>query len=250
MVRITRHCELCTPTQETKELTFSVKQFNDIDEVTSLQEIGEEGYFLTTCPVGHVVLTIWVKPKFEILADLAFLAIQSKDNRSSILNFYSSLEEYYKFLSRFAAFKLTDSPGTTKIRRSEQFLGSYQASYFYIFGEEGPILSPNLVELRNDVIHNGKIPTIAEVVKFGKATIRVILPGFLKMMTTSAVYRKTLDYEIISRLSGSQVKHDAVQNLTSFGSISLASEIFQEKENPKEFLDLLNQFLSAWPQQN
>ena len=61
-------------------------------------------------------------------------------------------------------------------KQSERQLGAYLVNHAFEFGEIPPTLpkKPDLQKFRNDVVHNGVIPTEQRAIVFGDAVLNVI----------------------------------------------------------------------------
>ncbi len=60
--------------------------------------------------------------------------------------------------------------------RSERQLGAFVFVFLREFGEPPDILGNKLTKLRNDVVHNGKIPSRGEALKFGDNVLSIVRP--------------------------------------------------------------------------
>src|SRR6185437_15783849 len=59
-------------------------------------------------------------------------------------------------------------------KQSERQLGAYIAAHLALMRTPSPILANKQVEFRNQVIHNGYIPTNDEAIEFGDAVLSLI----------------------------------------------------------------------------
>ena len=67
-------------------------------------------------------------------------------------------------------------------KQSERQLGAFAMLWFIETGTFPGKLSSKMVELRNKVIHQGKIPTYEECLQYGKAVIALISPIHQKIL--------------------------------------------------------------------
>ncbi|MBM4867551.1 hypothetical protein HYO49_13480 [Vibrio parahaemolyticus] len=147
----------------------------------------DDGLYETICPNGHTELTVLSNVKFEVLFEIGAHAILDGYYREAISSFSSSLERFYEF---FLKVLMTEkglewesilNSWKSVSNQSERQLGAYIIMYTSELGEHPPLLKGKLVNLRNKVIHQGKIPTKDEVMEYGQAVLDVIRP-VLKMI--------------------------------------------------------------------
>lgn len=65
--------------------------------------------------------------------------------------------------------------------QSERQLGAFIFLFTQHFKTKPELLHDNLVKLRNEVIHKGKIPTKDEAIKYGQEILELIT-GYLKKL--------------------------------------------------------------------
>jgi hypothetical protein len=127
-------------------------------------------------------------PKHEVLFAIASNALLDGYLRESIASFAASLERFYEFvirvICRSKAISQKDVEKGWKVvsKQSERQLGAFSMLWFVEMGDPPVLLSNKMVELRNQVIHQGKVPTYDECIQFGKAVISVIYPIEFKML--------------------------------------------------------------------
>lgn len=147
--------------------------------------IQDRGRYEIICPYGHEFVTLLQNQKFEILFDLGINAIMDGYYREAVSSFAASLERFYEFFIRALLIsgkaepekfvKIEDAWKSVK-KQSERQLGAFIFLYLKEFGVEPPILNPNLVSFRNNVVHEGKIPTSREAINFGQEVFNLIKP--------------------------------------------------------------------------
>jgi ribulose bisphosphate carboxylase small subunit len=139
--------------------------------------------YAVCCANGHRTVSILSNPKFEVLYINGVNAIDSGYMREAVSSFAACIERYYEFFLRVIF--LVDKKDTKVFNKvwkrvsaqSERQLGAYIFSYFRQYDSEPELLSNDLVELRNKVIHKGYIPTEEEAKKFQKATLQIVGQG-------------------------------------------------------------------------
>lgn len=145
-------------------------------------EFRDDGRYETMCPKGHKSITILQSQKFEVLFDIGAYAIVDGYYREAISSFTSSLERFYEFAIRAVlldkgidekAFKQT---WNLVAKQSERQIGAFVFLYLTELGKPAAMLRNDLVEFRNKVIHQGKIPTRQEAVDYGQAVLDAVRP--------------------------------------------------------------------------
>lgn len=128
------------------------------------------------CVAGHVTHTVLQNDRFELLSELALLALIDGYYREAVVNFSAMIERLHEFYIRVVAEKRGISEDTlrriwkTMVSQSERQLGAFAMAYTFEHGEPAPQLRADTeVKFRNDVVHKGKFPTRAETVAYGQA---------------------------------------------------------------------------------
>ncbi|WP_378005896.1 hypothetical protein, partial [Aeromonas jandaei] len=145
-------------------------------------ELRDDGRYEFTCDKGHTTITVLQEQKFEVLFDLGAFAILDGYYREAIASFTSSLERFYEFFIKAYLFE----SGLTKetfnkawknvSQQSERQLGAFIFMYCKAFSESPELLPQRQIQLRNEVIHKGKIPSREEAVAYGQSVLNVINP--------------------------------------------------------------------------
>ncbi|WP_198527820.1 hypothetical protein [Pseudoalteromonas undina] len=145
-------------------------------------ELRDDGRYEFTCANGHTTITVVQEQKFEVLYDLGAYAIVDGYYREAIASFTSSLERFYEFFIKACLFEdgidkeVFDQAWKNVSRQSERQLGAFIFLYCKAFSEPPVLLRQKLIELRNDVIHKGKIPSKEEAMAYGESILCVIRP--------------------------------------------------------------------------
>lgn len=178
-LRIEIGCSICSY-DESKENSSFVRY-------SRLCSIRDDGIYEFECPAGHRSKTVLRTPKHEVLFAIACNALLDGYLRESIASFAASLERFYEFAirvicrSKSIAQQDVEKCWKTVSKQSERQLGAFTMLWFVEIGSPPVLLSSKIVELRNQVIHQGKVPSYQECVQFGQAVIDVILPIESKM---------------------------------------------------------------------
>ncbi len=151
-----------------------------IKEVTNSHET-----FTFECPKGHYSTYEITSPQYEILYSIACFAIIDGYYRESIASFNACLEMFYDFTIRVI---LDNKKINTKdindlfnnIKLSERRFGAFASIWLLTENQPYTNIKSNyrddMTKLRNNVIHNGTIPTKEETLKFGDYVCNIIKP--------------------------------------------------------------------------
>jgi hypothetical protein len=140
------------------------------------------------CPNHHLAKVIVTRPKFQVLYEVGVNAIVDGYHREAVLSFAASLERSYEYMIRIILTQSSCSSDAVDrfwkplAKSSERQLGAFLAVWTTRFGASAAWLQDHHVKLRNDVAHNGKIPSNAEAVAFGNEAFKVM---FHNMQTLS-----------------------------------------------------------------
>jgi len=151
-----------------------------------LCSLSDDGVYVFECPNGHRTTTVLRTPKHEVLYTIGANAILDGYSREAIASFAASLERYYEFVLRVVArhrkVALQEFDNAWKIlsKQSERQFGAFVIAWFletgkhYTSSPQNPI--NNMTELRNRVIHQGKIPTASQCKEYGQHVLDIAAP--------------------------------------------------------------------------
>ena len=161
-------------------------------EATLVSEIFAEannsGIYVHTCPMGHTVVHDVKARKFDILFGGGLSAICDGYYREAVANFAACTERFHEFYCEAIAIKNNVSLEAFKavwdsqIRFSERQAGAFYIFYLLENGKPAPKLDSLKLSnqvgdykyFRNQVVHNGSIPTRDEALLFGKFTFEYV----------------------------------------------------------------------------
>lgn len=153
-------------------------------------ELQEDNIYRLTCKHGHITHTSLQQHKFQVLFELGAHAIADGYYREAVASFTSSLERFYEFF--FKTFLYQQGRSDEEViaawkplsDNSLKQIGAFTAIFNLTFNEPPPLLNNSKTKFRNDVIHNGIIPTQAQAMDFGESIIDLIWPTITKMTET------------------------------------------------------------------
>jgi hypothetical protein len=141
------------------------------------------GKLTLRCELGHTTVVTLPIPDFELLFDFGCSALLDGYPREAITTFASSFERFLEFTCRLllarrnVSFEGVDAWWKDAAKQSERQRGSFVALWIADFRSPPPLLSPKLVELRNDCVHKGRIPPESEARAYGEGVLRSIVGG-------------------------------------------------------------------------
>lgn len=172
---------------------------------SGIGNLNEEGYIDFTCKYGHHSNIFLQEFKFEYLFYQAIKHFVIAEYEESVMLFANSLERFYEFFIKLYARKMThddeyiDKSLIKTLKFSERQLGAFNLLYFIIFKEAPPKLSEKKVNLRNNVVHNGKLILEEEAFEFGNEVYKIITSTITKI--------KNKDKNIISIETDARIKN-------------------------------------------
>lgn len=166
------------------ESSKKIKGSLDIEVPVPVSQLADDGRYEVRCGIGHESAVILDNLKFELLFEMGLNAIFDGYPREAVSSFTSSLERFYEFYWR-VAMRHTGVPATEldqawkpMSKMSERQLGAFITASMMLTGSKPRLLNPNKqVPFRNNVIHNGYVPTKAEAIDFGNTVMELIFEG-------------------------------------------------------------------------
>ncbi|MCT9423361.1 hypothetical protein KTI95_04385 [Acinetobacter baumannii] len=192
-----------------------------------LQVINDSGCYEFECPHGHRTVTILQQVKFEILFEIGVYAIKDGYYREAITSFSASLERFYEFfikaicLSRDLNQEEITNAWNTMAKQSERQLGAFIAIHLLELGSHPQLLSNKMVELRNEVVHKGKIPSKEEAIKYGQAVLDLVRPLIVMLKEKHSQSISILTAEHLSNARKSKKELDYLSTLCQPTILSL-----------------------------
>jgi len=151
------------------------------------QDITDDGMYKVECSKGHITYQMMRNEKFEVLFDLGADALNNGYKYEAVACFKASLERFYEYFIKVMLIKNKVSQEDIKktwsyvSSQSERQLGAFYFLYLQEFKEVPEKESRSKVELRNNVIHKGYIPTYKEVFDYGEYILNYIRCTLEKM---------------------------------------------------------------------
>lgn len=176
--------------------TSCLDQELSADESFVFVTINDSGIYEITCARGHRTTVVVSGLRYQQLFEIGLSAILDGYFREAVSSFASSLERFYQFaVGVFAQYvsvaevKFTDAWRLLS-RQSERQLGAFILAYLLAEGSPPTLLKQEQVKFRNEVVHNGKIPTREEALSYGDAVLNEIRTTLIVLRSK---YRHALD---------------------------------------------------------
>ncbi|WP_326894600.1 hypothetical protein U8P73_36305 (plasmid) [Rhizobium beringeri] len=119
---------------------------------------------------------------FELLFEIGFQALVAGYPRAAIADFAASWERFQEFIfwivsgRNQVAIDQINSAWKDVAAQSERQRGLFVGSYLSARGEVPPTLPRNMVELRNDVVHKGRLASTEQALQYGGAVVDAMKP--------------------------------------------------------------------------
>lgn len=239
-ISISSFCWKCfDETSKTKEDYERLRRelYSDIDKEV---ELNEENLYEIECPKGHKTYTSLQAQKFELLFDLASMALLDGYTREAVSGiscaFERFIEYYILILSLKNSVPLDEFLEKWKqiTNQSERQLGAFIA--FRIIERKEFNYNKKFAELRNKVIHKGYIPETQEVVEYGDFVLQNIysilkelkLDCLKYIQEATFIHLKRSGEKIIGNVNRSTSAIPTIINLVSISSDDFGVKTFSE----------------------
>ncbi|RTZ13561.1 hypothetical protein EJ063_19645 [Vibrio aquaticus] len=200
-------------------------------------ELQDSGLYTLECRHGHKTNISLQNHRYEVLFELGLNAILDGYYREAISSFTSSLERFYEHainvicIGHDISVEQRDEVWKMVSAQSERQYGAF--SYLYLFGckDIPPKLPRSKIELRNNVVHKGKIATKAQAIAYGEAVMGVVLPVLARLEQQYSDAIQTLVWEHLANIreASDKVSRPVTMNVGSILSNMENSLTLEEK---------------------
>ncbi len=190
------------------------------DEAASV-EMRDDGIYSFTCRRGHKTTTATQAQKFEVLFDLGALALLDGYTREAVTSMAASIERFFEYYSQVISLKhgvaletLTQAWKPVS-KQSERQVGAFLFLYLL---ENKRALDPFILEsrfskqvdgkdprtltkFRNDVVHNGYIPSSELVLAYGDLIYQFVYRLIKELRSTSHEYMLKAAFHHVGKAS-------------------------------------------------
>jgi hypothetical protein len=150
-----------------------------------LVEVEDEGVYRVSCENGHQFMHTLSNAKFEILFEMALLALLDGYTREAVATLAAAVEEFYRFFIKIVLAKRGMYEGEKfkeleafwrVVSLSERQLGAFSILHLLEKGKVATFPDRWSTEFRNEVVHKGRIPKYDEVVRYGERITAFLVP--------------------------------------------------------------------------
>lgn len=181
-----------------------------------------------TCSRGHKFNNVLQANKFEIFMDCGADAIIKEYPLEACFNFAMARENLFLFAVEIMLDE-TQQDDYLKIikKQSERILGAFSALYFinfqkvFKFDKKQSGIKDDIVKFRNDLVHQGKIPTLLEANAYGEAIYNEMDEIIQNLQTKykSRIHNHTMN-KLRSKYEKSDFDNCSTQSCTMMYSLS------------------------------
>lgn len=192
IIGISSFCWHCfNETEKTKEDYERLKKELNSD-VDFEVELNDENLYEFVCPKGHRSLTQLQEQKFEILFDIASLALIDGYTKEAVSSYSSSLERFIEYcilvisLKNSVTIEYFSKTWKQMANQSERQLGAF--IILCLQEKMANRLEEPRSTFRNKVIHKGYIPSSKEAIDYGQYVLTFIQTTLKELNVTSNEY--------------------------------------------------------------
>ncbi|MCY8951437.1 hypothetical protein MOE28_16710 [Bacillus atrophaeus] len=163
-------------------------------------EISEKNIYELTCNQGHKKNYIVQIQKFELLYELAAYALLDGYTREAVSGFAVAVERLHEYCIQILLIKNSVSKEnrdkTFKMvsRMSERQLGAFYYLYLNEFKEPPQPIPDTRTKFRNNVTHNGEIPTYEKTIEYAEYIFNYIIRLLKKIRSIENIDHYELEY--------------------------------------------------------
>lgn len=242
-ISISSFCWKCfDETSKTKEDYERLRRElnSDVDKEV---ELNEENLYEFECPNGHKTYTSLQAQKFELLFDLAAMALIDGYTREAVSGIASAFERFIEYYILVISLKNSIPLDEYLIKwkemanQSERQLGAFIA--FRIIERKEFKYDNNFVKFRNSVIHKGYIPKTTEVIEYGEYILKIVFSILKELKLDSLKYIHEATFIHLKR-SGEKVNEKISQSTSAIPTIVNLMSISSDDFGNNSFIEALS----------
>lgn len=235
-------------------------------------ELRDDGLYKVTCPRGHVTVTAIQQQKFEVLFDLGAMALLDGYTREAISSMAASLERFFEYYVVVVSLKhgiaherFIEAWGPIS-KLSERQVGAFLFLYLIenkkplepLIFDAKPVLdgrsrgdTPTWSRFRNEVIHNGYIPSTVEVIEYGNLVYQFIYRLIAEMRATHSEFMgKAVFHHLTRGHDAADGKPIGTMSVPTLISLVRGDRPAQHLKDALPGLEKYRRWLYASPQSN
>lgn len=188
-------------------------------------QLNDKGIYKAKCNGGHSMVAIMNQPKFVTLIDMGIFALLDGYPREAATNIAAALERFYEFCIYVIAQKngmsqelFVDTWKLTKL--TERQYGVFCFLYALEF-KKSPQKLRKWTEFRNNITHNGYIPSFEEVINETEQVWQFIGDTFYELVLSYP--QIVADAFVLNQKSyyqNNKNETDAIQNIVPIGTLT------------------------------
>lgn len=200
-------------------------------------DVRDTGPYEFECPNHHKTRLAMQAMHFQVLFEVGIAAIVDGYPREAVADFAASLERYQEAFARAAAIALDlpiaefETVWKAVAVQSERQTGLYAGLHLTLLRSAPPTLAKKMVELRNEVIHKGKIPDQGTAIGFGQHVADLITTGIDALWRTCPDAVHTLIVTHIASQSPSTQRPDGMW-ISSTMAYPMTIELMENRHGP------------------
>jgi len=222
-----------------REVSKKLRGHASIDVPMPVSRLSDNGEYEVICEKGHKSIVVLDNLKFELLFEMGLNLLIDSYPREAVTSFVSSLERFYEFYWRVVMNNgsISDEAAVAAwkplSKLSERQLGAYVSASLILTKSPPSLLDPNKeVQFRNNVIHNGYVPTKQEAISFGDSVMGLINTEIGKLRELSPV-ALLATYDNLSPKAKYPDSKDEQENPDERGFVNMLTAI-DVRHSPKE----------------
>ncbi|MCO6163820.1 hypothetical protein [Flavobacterium sp. NRK F7] len=208
-------------------------------------ELNSENEYFIECKNGHTQALKLQAENFEILFDLATLALIDGYSKEAFSTLYSSYERFIEFTIKIICHSKSINKeefieGWKLVKKqSERQLGAFYIIQLIEFGKIEFELPKKWIEIRNQVIHNGEIPSSKKVIEFGNDLLNFIFSILEKLNekypnSLTGKQRKWLDSNTAKYFNSQIYASSLIPTIIGLNNLNFS---LQNKETYEEIIE-------------
>lgn len=225
-------------------------------------QVREDFTYTVECLVHGEQISVLATPRFEILFQIGLNAVLDGYSRDAVTSFYSSMEHFFEYYLAVIATKNGIEGGAFKKGwnavkvQSERQLGAFIIVHVCENGRAPHIpdrieISRNmtLTSFRNKVVHQGRIPTIDEAIRFGDGVLSIISPVLAQLRNSHPEeVAKVDDHYFQSALRNLPARDGPIGRASFHPAFGPAYNVRRLDEAINDKLDLMRMTMTGIPE--
>ena len=196
-IKISKLCQICLTENNGQNAKEIYDKFRNQIEQDYKLEINSENQYLVECENGHKKLVMLQAENFEILFDLASLALNDGYSKEAFTTMFSSYERFVEYFVKVICHSKSTSKKDFKdtwnkmAKQSERQIGAFFILQLLELGSVKYSIPQKWIELRNDIVHKGHIPSSKKVIEFGNFLLDMIQNALFEL---NSKYPKSIKF--------------------------------------------------------